>query len=100
MLAHSIVLLVRRPELRQIDRGERVRRATSVDAALGLFEMASAAGAGERDQICAAIVQSLSRPRAQVSAVLEIARALDPETVAAIWWALPEDRRSVINRDD
>lgn len=27
-------------------------------------------------------------------------RALDPETVAAIWWALPEDRRSVIYRDD
>lgn len=100
MLARSIVLQVRRPELRQPDRSERIRRATSGDSALPLLDIASAAGAGERDQILAAIVQVLSRPNAQVGAVLEICRALDPETVAAIWWALPEDRRSVIYRDD
>jgi hypothetical protein len=94
-------LLARRLELNQPDRAGRIARALPDDAPgpLPLLDAAAVAGAGELDQLCAAAVRLLAKG-GQVGGVLDLLGYLSPERVAAIWWALPPDRRRVIYRDD
>jgi hypothetical protein len=100
-LARFLATLARRPELCQSDRANRITRALPNDAPgpLPLLDATGVAGAGELDQICAAAVRILSRKGATVAPLLDLLGYLPPERVAAIYWALPPNRRRVFDRD-
>jgi hypothetical protein len=100
-LARFLATLARRPELCQHDRADRIARALPQDAPgpLPLLDAAGVAGAGELDQLCAAAVRILGRKGGTVAPLLDLLGYLPPERVAAIYWALPADRRRVFDRD-
>lgn len=106
--AERIAFLARRYRLlaeREVLCGLRRNREARADyldhaEALGypLMDAVQVLGAGELDFICAEAVRELARPGARTEAALRLLSWLDHERLVAIAYALPEDRRHVVQR--
>jgi hypothetical protein len=94
-------LLARRVEFAGGDRISRACRALSPEPTgpLHVLDAVSVIGAGELDQLCGYAVRLLSRKGKRTSELADLLGMLGPERVAAIWWALPADRRQTLERD-
>jgi hypothetical protein len=95
-------LLARRPEFLSHDRAVRADHALSEDppGELDLFDAVMAIGTSELDRFCGFAVALLNNPkRRSVVTLLDAIGILDPDRVAAIYFALEPNRRKVM-RDD
>jgi hypothetical protein len=54
---------------------------------------------GEVDRLCAYAVRVLGRKGKQTTELLDVLGMLDPDHMAAIYYALPKERRAVTTRD-
>jgi hypothetical protein len=101
-LAHGYALLARRPELWTNNVGERITRATSDEGPgrLSAFDAILVAQSGSIDRLCAYAVVVLSRKGGRTSELLDVLGMLDADRVLAIYYALPDDRRAVVARDN
>ena len=90
-------LLADRPEFMHEDLGERIDR-TAPDVATCVSEVDAelVAHASELDRLCGYAVRLLRRGGAGSSALLDLLGVLRPERVAAIAYALPEERRRAL----
>lgn len=101
LYAHAYQLLARRPELWTADRDRRLDRALA-DAGPGrlpLLDAVLVSQAGMLDVLCSYSVAMLQRPGARNVEVLDLLGMLDRDRIAAIYHALPVDRRAVVTRD-
>jgi hypothetical protein len=94
-------LLARRVEFAGGDQIGRARRALNPEPTgpLHVLDAVAVVGAGELDQLCGYSVRLLSRKGKSTRELADLLGMLEPERVAAIWWALPVDRRSALERD-
>jgi hypothetical protein len=100
--ARRFELLARRPELLNKNREDRVAHSFGDSAGPGplhLLDIANVVGAGELDFLCAYAVTILRKPGGASAALLDVLGILDPVRVAAIAFALPEERRRRLRRD-
>jgi hypothetical protein len=93
-------LIARRPEY-LLDRETRIRHALAEDAQpLHLFDAAMAIGASELDIFCGYVVSILNKPHGRpTTTLLDALGILEPDRVAAIYFALAPERRNVMLRD-
>jgi hypothetical protein len=101
LLARAYRILARRPELWTDDCPERVRHALTDDGPgrLSALDAVLVFQTGKLDVLCAYAVAMLHRPGARNAEVLDLLGMLDPDRIAAIYYALPEERRGVVTRD-
>lgn len=90
-------LLSERPEYLMVDRGEVVERLLDVQVALGEFDRTLILHASEIDRLCGHAVRAFAQ-RAYAP-VLDVLGVLDPDRLAAMYFALPASRRESLRRD-
>jgi hypothetical protein len=94
-------LLSRRPEFLSHSRVVRADHALSDESlpVLDLFDAVMAIGTSELDRFCGYAVALLNNPKRRSGPLLDAIGILDPDRVAAIFFALDPSRRKVM-RDD
>jgi hypothetical protein len=102
--ARRYARLARRPELLTSDRKARASAALTdgPPGPLALYDAALTIGASELDRFSAYVVALLSSPKRgsrSVATLLDSLGVLDPDRVAAIYFALPAERRAMLLRD-
>lgn len=95
--ARRFRLLADRVELLYPDRERRVQHAT--EATRNTLDALLAGGASEADRICAAAVRMLREPRTRRAELLDLLGTLSPDNLLGIYFALPPDRRAVLESD-
>jgi len=91
-------LLSQRPEYLSTDRAEVIERLLDAPVPLGDLDRTLLLHAGELDRLCGYAVRTLAQ-RAHTPA-LHVLAVLDPDRLAAMYYALPEDRREWVRRDE
>jgi hypothetical protein len=94
-------MLARRVEFANHDTISRANRALASEPTgpLHLIDAVAVIRAGELDQLCGYAVRLLSSKGKRTTEVADVLGMLDPERIAAIWWALPKNRRPALQRD-
>jgi hypothetical protein len=100
LLARRYALIARRPEFQTPNQPDRLQHALAAEppGPLPLLDAAQAVGSTELDRLCGYAVALLRRP-GRTSEILDLLGVLDPDRIAAIYFALPAERRNVITRD-
>jgi hypothetical protein len=98
--AHAYRLLARRPELWTHDRRARLAHAAGEHATCpySLLDTVLVTQAGELDILCAYAV-TLIRTSGRRREMLDLLGILDPDRIVAIYYALPNERRSTVRGD-
>ena len=94
-------MLARRPELWSHDVGAAVQHALTDEGPgrLCALDAVLVFQTGKLDVLCAYAVAMLRRDGARSAEVLDLLGMLDADRIAAIYYALPEERREVVTRD-
>jgi hypothetical protein len=96
-MARRYRILSERPEYLTTNRAELIERMLAAQVAIGDFDRTLILHASELDRLCAHTVRTLTQ-RAKAS-VLDVLGVLNPDRLAAMYYALPESRRAVVRRD-
>lgn len=96
-LARRYRLLSERTEFLTANRAELIERILASPVTIGEFDRTVLLHTTELDRLCAHAVRSFAR-RAP-AAVLDVLSVLAPDRLAAMYLALPENRREVVRRD-
>ena len=96
-LSRRFVLLADRPELCCTDKAELIERVLDMAVPLSELDRTLVLHAGELDRLCAHAVRVL-RVRS-VKPLLDVLGVLDPDRIAALYYALPLRRRGAMQRD-
>ncbi|HET7571777.1 MAG TPA: hypothetical protein VFJ77_03810 [Gaiellaceae bacterium] len=101
LLARAYRMLARRPELWTHDCAERLRHALTDDGPgrMSALDAVLVFQAGKLDVLCAYAVAILRRPGERNAKILDLLGMLDPDRIAAIYYALPDERRNIVKRD-
>lgn len=99
LMARLFRLLADRPEFLTTNVGSRIDAAwtTSAPGSLPALDRWLVTQAGELDRLCGYAVAKLRSSAPPV--LLDVLGLLDPERIVAIYYAMPEDRRSAVLRD-
>lgn len=95
--ARRFRLLADRVELLYPDRERRIKHAT--EPTRNTLDTLLAGGASESDRICAAAVRMLREPKTRRAELLDLLGTLSPDNLLGIYFALPPDRRAVLESD-
>lgn len=95
--ARRFRLLADRVELLYPDRERRIEHAT--EPTRNTLDALLAGGASEADRVCAAAVRMLRKPGARRAELLDLLGTLSLDNLLGIYFALPPDRRAVLESD-
>lgn len=101
LLARRLHLIATRPEFRNEQQVDRLDRTLTEDApgALSLPDAMLIIGASELDRMLGYAVAVMSRKGGRIAEVLDVLGMLNPDSICAVYYALPEERRTVVTRD-
>jgi hypothetical protein len=98
MLARLYRLLADRPEFQRSDLGERIEATSDPEVPLGGLDRVLIEKSTELDRLCGYAVAKLSRG-CKTAELLDVLGTLDPARIVAMYYALPRDRRRLIEKD-
>jgi hypothetical protein len=96
-LARRYRLLSERPEFLTANRAELIERLLASPVTVGALDRSVILHTSELDRLCAHAVYVLTRRGHKP--VLDVLSVLGPERLAAMYYALPENRRAIVRRD-
>ena len=96
-LARRYRLLSERPEFLTANRAELIERVLASPVTIGELDRSMILHASELDRLCAHAVRGLAQRTSRP--VLDLLGVLSPERLAAMYYALPENRRAGVRRD-
>ncbi|MFY9488057.1 MAG: hypothetical protein WAP35_05095 [Solirubrobacterales bacterium] len=91
-------LLADRPEFRRADLGERIDATSDEEVPLGALDRVLIERSSELDRLCGYAVGKIARGGKAVE-ILDVLGTLDPARIVAMYYALPKDRRRIVEKD-